>query len=126
MGGCSGAAAGTSADGAVEGLLAQALANELELHCATLNNTANALIGTWNGEAATSYQTLSRRAAAVYSYTAGSARGAGSALAAFAKTLEACQQAGSAALRGAEFWLAEQNQWQERLNTAKAAVAAAM
>jgi hypothetical protein len=98
------------------------LADALELHGASIRGTAGQLIGSWNGEAASSYQRLSELMWAQFETSSGEARTAAAGLRRYAVELERCQHEGTIALHQAEHWLGEQDLWTTRLEAAQSAV----
>jgi len=101
------------------------LADGLEAHAATIEGAAGSLKPAWQGEAATSYQTLSGMISAHFRRTAGTSRVAAASLRRYSSELEHCQQQGRHALAQAEDWLAKARAAQVKLTAAQAATTAA-
>jgi hypothetical protein len=101
------------------------LSNMLEYHYSTIVGTANSVLGTWNGEAATAYQTLSRFVGQHYQRAGQTAGEVAAGLQLYASVLEECQEEGKHALTMAEHWLEEENQWANKLAAAENEVQAA-
>jgi hypothetical protein len=101
------------------------LADGLDSHATTIDGTAGSLAGTWQGDAASSYQALSGMVSAHFRGAAGTSRSAAASLRRYSSELERAQQEGMHALSQAEHWLEQARTDQAKLTATQAAVTAA-
>ena len=101
----------------------QELADAFELHHATITGATNAVLATWNGEAASSYARLATVVANHFIAASGDARTVSGSLFRYARELEHYQQQGMHALQQSEHWLLQQSDWQTKLDDANRAIA---
>jgi uncharacterized protein YukE len=99
------------------------LADGLDSHAATIATTAGSTAGSWQGDAAASYQQLSQIVRAHFSAAAATSRTAADTLRRYAAELEFFQQEGQHALTQAEHWLSQADSWTSKLTAANREVA---